>query len=119
MSDESRRAKRRQLAHTVEVVDTMAEETIGRIGNLSISGMLLVSGKPLTEDALYQLRFGLLDRGGRDRNIELGAHQLWTTETSAPGQYWNGLRFIDIAPEDVDFLRLWVEAAGAEGARRN
>jgi hypothetical protein len=61
MSSEYRRAKRRQANHAIEVIDTMTEEVIGRIGNLSETGMLMVANRHLNNDALYQLRFQLLD----------------------------------------------------------
>lgn len=116
MSSDSRRARRRRIAHAIDVLDTMTEAPIGRLGNLSATGMLLICGEALPEEALYQLRFSLLDRGGRERTIEVGAQQLWSNEASAPGQHWNGMRFIDIAQEDSDFLRLWAEAPGSEPA---
>ncbi len=108
-SHEYRRAKRREVERPVDVINAVTEETIGRIGNLSASGMLLISDRPLFDDALYIFRFALLDRTGHEREIEVGSHQLWTEEASAPGQFWSGLRFIDIAREDSDFLRLWAE----------
>ena len=46
------------------VTDTMTERVVGRIGNLSETGMLLIASAPLVEDALYQFRF-LLPRRRR------------------------------------------------------
>lgn len=112
MSTDTRRAKRRAIAHAIDVIDTMTEMPIGRLSNLSATGMLLMADSRLPEEALYQLRFTLLDRGGRDRTIDVGAQQLWCTEASAPGKHWNGLRFIDLSQEDSDFLRLWAEIPG-------
>ena len=43
MGRESRRATRRPMSGTVLVTDTMTEEVIGRIGNLSASGLLLIN----------------------------------------------------------------------------
>lgn len=109
---ESRRARRRSMSQAIEVMDTMSESVIGRIGNLSQTGMLLISDKRVCEDALFQISFALLDSSGRLRPLEIGAQHLWCEDGSVPGQAWCGFRFIDIAPTDADFLRLWVENPG-------
>jgi len=112
--NEHRRAKRRKLGYNVEVIDTMTEQSIGRIANLSETGMLTVLHSPLMNDALYQLRIRLPDSLGVERNMDVGAHELWSDEAAAPGQVWTGFRFIDIAPTDLEFIREWVEAPGSQ-----
>ena len=111
---EYRRAKRRKANHRIEVLDTMTEQVIGYLSDLSESGMLLILSQPLVSDALYQLRFKLTDANGRDHAIDVGAHELWSDPAAAPGQVWTGFRFIDIAASDLLFLRSWVAAPGSE-----
>ena len=43
MINEFRRARRRKAADTILVVDAMTERVVGRIGNLSETGMLLMA----------------------------------------------------------------------------
>lgn len=116
MSSENRRAKRRQVSQTVEVVDMMAEATVARIANLSPGGMLVIASVPMIDDALYQFRFNLSGPDGRERAIDVGAHQLWSDAGSATGQSWAGFRFIDISARDAEFLQGWVEAPGSRYA---
>ncbi|MEO8159887.1 MAG: PilZ domain-containing protein [Arenimonas sp.] len=111
---EYRRAKRRKADHGIEVVDTMTEKMIGHVSDLSESGMLVILSHSLVSDALYQLRFKLNDASGREHAILVGAHELWADEASAPGQVWTGFRFIDIASQDLAFIRAWVTAPGSE-----
>ena len=63
MIDEFRRSRRRKVADTVIVVDTMVDSVVGRLGNLSETGMLLMANTTMIEDALYQFRFNLNDPG--------------------------------------------------------
>lgn len=114
MNTEYRRAKRRKVGYNIEVLDTMTGQAIGKLSNLSETGMLLILGQPLTSDALFQLRFSLPDDTGHSRMVEVGAHELWSDEAAAPGQVWTGFRFIDVAPEDVAFIRGWVDAPGSQ-----
>lgn len=65
MIQDTRRAPRRQPTDLVPVTDMLSEAQIGRLGNVSETGMLLLASVPLHDDALYQLRFALPERAGR------------------------------------------------------
>lgn len=111
---DNRRAKRKRAAEVIEVVDTMTEQTVGRLGNISESGMMLMTATRLMDDALFQFRFSVVDADGRTRPIEVGAHQLWSDAANVPGQYWAGFRFIDVARDDADLLRAWIDQPGGQ-----
>jgi hypothetical protein len=108
MINESRRSQRRNVHESVIVIDTMTEQPIGRVGNISESGMLLVASAPLCEDALYQLRFEIVDRTGRVVAIDAGAHLIWLGSANTPGQGWAGLRFLTIEESQLAVLRQWI-----------
>ena len=108
--NEYRRKHRRNPDRTVEVQDVMTETILGRIGNLSETGLLIQADMPLVDDALYQLRFTLHDSDGSKHSYELGAHHLWSEQDSPLEPRWTGFRFIDISPDDAVHLRDWVYA---------
>ncbi|HRN62334.1 MAG TPA: PilZ domain-containing protein [Luteimonas sp.] len=112
MMHEFRRSRRRKAPDTILVNDAMTERVIGRIGNLSETGMLLIASEPLTDDALYQMRFILPD-GGSGLNVDLGSHLLWMDRASAPAQVWAGFRFIAVTEAQLKRLRSWVDAPGS------
>ena len=114
MIDEFRRAPRRKVSENIQVTDAMAERVIGRIGNISETGMMLLANQALGDDALYQMRFSLTEANGGRRDVSLGAHQLWSEPASMPGQHWVGFRFIDIGPADLDVLRAWIDLPGSQ-----
>lgn len=109
---EYRRSPRRKIAETVLVSDSMTDEVVGRIGNISEGGLLLVANASLSEDALYQFRFRL--PGAEDLDLELGAHLLWLDRGTALGQSWAGFRFIAISDDQRERLIAWIESPGAE-----
>ena len=113
MINEFRRARRRKAPDTILVVDAMTERVVGRIGNLSETGMLLMAGAPLVDDALYQFRFNLPAEGGGESTVEIGAHLLWMDQASAPGQVWAGFRFIGLTEHQAGPLRAWIDAPGS------
>ncbi|MFC3550811.1 PilZ domain-containing protein [Lysobacter cavernae] len=116
MIEEFRRTRRRRIVDTVQVVDTMTDAVIGHLSNLSETGMLLIASAPLADDALYQLRFSLLDAPHRVSPIEVGAHLLWQDKTSVPGQTWTGFRFITMLESELLQLRQWLDSPGGSYA---
>ncbi len=112
---DTRRQPRRRVPDTVAVVDSMTEHVVGRLGNVSETGMLLVASASLVDDALYQLRFELGD-GGRALPTEVGCHVLWQDDASAPGQSWCGLRFVNLPEAQRRALREWLEQPGGSYA---
>ena len=112
MNNEYRRARRRKVGYNVEVYDTITESVIGRLSNLSETGMLLIMKEPMMNDALYQFQLNLPDQNGVTQTIDIGAHELWADEAAAPGQVWIGFRFIDVSPMHVGIIREWVDAPG-------
>lgn len=116
MVNEFRRARRRTVAGTVSVVDTMTDVTVGRLGNVSETGLLIFASAPLVDDALYQLRFDVDSPATGPVTVEAGAHLLWTSSASVPGQTWAGFRFISVPEAQLKLLRQWLDAPGAKYA---
>jgi len=110
MITETRRAPRLQVPALVPVTDQMTGASIGRLGNISETGMLLIASEPLVEDALYQLRFPIADARGGELSIDVGAHLLWHEASRAPGHAWAGFRFIVLEKNQREQLRQWIEA---------
>lgn len=113
MNSEFRRAKRRQMSEVVQVIDSMTDEVLGRVGNLSETGMLLFSRTAGVDDGLYQINFTLALPKSKGHVFQVGAHQLWSEPNQGSGNYWSGFRFIDIAPDDLDLLRSYINQSGA------
>ena len=108
---EHRRSPRKPPGVIIQVTNVMTGEMIGRLGNISAEGMMLVGNRAVIEDALYQLSFHLPDEHGRLHPIEVGVHEQWTENANVPGQQWVGFRIIDIAPTDGAVLRDWLNGS--------
>lgn len=113
MNDERRSAPRKPTTVSIEVTDSISGENIGRIGNLSRTGLMLICHRPLRDDALYQLRFRLPDRHGIHDEIEAGVHTMWTDQAATNGYQWSGLRIISISGAAAASLDRWLDAGTA------
>lgn len=113
MSQDLRRAQRLSVREALPVIDAMEERVVGRLGNVSETGMLLVATAALREQALYQLQF-TLSRDGRPLGlVDVGAQVLWQNTANTPGHTWAGLRFLTISEAHLALLRDWIEASSA------
>jgi hypothetical protein len=74
MITNTRRAPRLQIPALIPVRDRMTDSVIGRLSNVSETGMLVIASEPLLEDALYQLQFPIPDRRGGEIDIDVGVH---------------------------------------------
>ncbi|MEO6967212.1 MAG: PilZ domain-containing protein [Rhodanobacteraceae bacterium] len=108
-TSEQRRALRKRALEPIEVSDALTGDNIGRIGNLSHDGMMLICRRVLNEDALYQLRFRLTDNAGRTHLLEAGVHELWSEPAAVPDQHWAGLRIIAMSDADDTILNEWLD----------
>lgn len=107
------RPARRRPDHAVAVLDQMTGARAGHIGNLSLTGMMLISEQPIVDDGVYQFAF-TLPLGTMQHTIEVGAHEQWSAPGTVQGQQWVGLHFIDLSDEDENVLKQWL-AVGADG----
>ncbi len=106
--NEHRCSPRKAPYVTVPVTNKMTGEVMGRIGNLSADGMLMVCDGPVADGALFQLGFELINGQGRPQAIDVGAQEMWAEAASMPGQYWSGFHFIDISENDLDAIDSWL-----------
>jgi hypothetical protein len=107
-SREQRRAPRKQAEETIPVNDTIAGDNIGHIGNLSRSGLMLISRREPVDEAIYQFRMYLPDGRGSGHTITVGAQEQWHEPAATPGQFWAGFRIISIDDEDARALDAWL-----------
>ncbi|HWG10316.1 MAG TPA: PilZ domain-containing protein [Rhodanobacteraceae bacterium] len=112
-SSEQRRATRKHATDPIEVVDALTGESLGRVGNLSRDGMMLIGRRKLNDDALYQVRFHLPGSGAKPHPLEAGVHEQWSEPAAVPGQHWAGLRIIALSDADAQVLSQWLERQDA------
>lgn len=102
-----RRAERKQIDQAIPVEDVIGARRLGRIGNISRTGLMLMCREPLNNDAIYQIRFTLPDsRSGT--TLEVGVHEQWTEEAATAGQHWSGVRIIAISAAAEASLEQWL-----------
>jgi hypothetical protein len=114
MTEDFRRLKRRKATMEIRVLDCMTQQSIGHVADLSESGMMITSSSSITTDGLYQFELYFTQSSPANKTIRVGAHELWSEKNTQSGQMEAGFRFIDIAPSDRAWLRIWVSEPGSQ-----
>lgn len=111
MITNTRRAPRLQIPALIPIRDRMTDSVIGRLSNVSETGMLVIASEPLLEDALYQLQFPIPDGRGGEIDVDVGVHLLWRTPAHTPDHCWAGFRFLTLDRQHREQLARWIEGS--------
>ena len=109
-----RRAERKRATFTAVVTDVISGEPLGHLGNLSSTGMLLISTQAPRSEALYQVSLTLPASGRaliQSQPIEAGIQEQWHESAASPGQIWAGYRIVAISDADAARLDGWLSQA--------
>lgn len=91
-------------------------ETIGWLGDISLSGLMLHSGDSFAYRHLHEVRFEL-DLGA-GVPIEVGIQLIWS-KSAADGHVVSGFAIHRITPATRDRLRTWIEQHRHEHTHRS
>lgn len=109
-----RRAERKRANFTAVVTDVISGQPIGHLGNLSSTGMLLISAQAPRSEAIYQVSMSLPGTGRlltESQPIEVGIQEQWHEPAASPGQIWAGYRIVAISDADAARLDGWLAQA--------
>lgn len=109
-----RRSVRKRVSESLQVIDFMTGSPLGRIGNLSTDGLMLISPRALAERHVYQVQFPLPGSVAAAPRLDVGIQCLWSEAASGEHSHWTGCQIISISPAFQDMLDAWV-AHSAEG----
>jgi hypothetical protein len=104
-----RKSTRKPVRASLLVTDTMTGNTLGKLGNLSVDGLMLISPQPLGERRVYQVQFVIPNERGQEERVEVGIQCLWSAPGHGDHSHWAGCQIIDISSDDQQRLDQWIE----------
>jgi len=110
-----RRSVRKSVSASLQIIDVMTGKALGRVGNLSADGLMLICPHAMPDQHVYQVRFPLPDSAASAAPIEVGIQCLWSEPASSEHSYWAGCQIVSISPGDRDALDSWVESTAGGG----
>ncbi|MGM0443104.1 MAG: PilZ domain-containing protein [Fibrobacterota bacterium] len=113
MSDK-RSQKREHLIFYLKVLDRDSRDVIGRLGDLSTKGLLLLSKQAHTPGETHRLSIDLsdLDVLLTKKSIDFDAEVKWSHQDINPSHYISGFQFLSISDKDIGVINKIVESVG-------
>ena len=105
---DQRRTRRKPVDFAATVIDVITGLPMGRIGNLSGTGMLLICPAAPQSEAIHQVRLPLSGDSDTPRYIEVGIQEQWHESAASADQVWVGYRIIAIGEGDDAQLDAWL-----------
>lgn len=94
-----RRIERHQLPYFLKVFNRHTDQPMGYLGNVSETGLMLISQLPLLVGPVFALQLKVPGDDGALQLIDLDAHCLWSHEDATPGNYDSGFKLVATPPE--------------------
>ncbi len=85
-----RSIQRHQLPYYLNVYNRFTDKPLGFIGNLSETGLMLISPYPMMTDARFEMRLKIPGQHGQLRYIDFSATCRWSREDVTPGSFDSG-----------------------------
>lgn len=104
--EDSRQDDRRKLIFYLEVFDRDSGQMIGRLVDIHVAGMLLVSDRRCQEGLELNLRImtgnNLLETVPEDLEVTAGVR--WSRKDVNPDYYVTGLQFLEVSPHQEKMI---------------
>jgi len=98
--DEQRRIPRRRLAVYPEVVEIGSGETIGRLGDLTATGLMVVSDEAIETGVVLDLSIRLPEPLAGVTSIDFEARSLWSKAGANARVHETGFEFTRLSDGD-------------------
>jgi hypothetical protein len=115
--DELRSRKRRHLIYYLDVLEAGTGKTLGKLGDVTEKGLLLLSEAPLEKATTVQLKLVLPKAPGFEGDsFAATARVQWCNRDQNPALYCSGLEFQDLGPREQAVVDLLVKLVGFNDA---
>lgn len=109
---QKRKLGRRHLLYYLQVLNRETGNALGRMGDITTEGMMLISDAAVEVDAVYKLRVVLPEEGFAGKTLDLDAQCLWRNRDRNPELVVCGLRFVDVGEDAMRTIEELVREYG-------
>ncbi len=113
---DDRKYSRPRLVDQFNVLDSVTNRHIGRMTDLTIEGMMMVSAEPVKIGRTFKCRVELPRNVYDGQQLDFQVEAKWCDQIESGGIYQTGYEFVDLTTEHKELIRIILEQATAEGA---
>ena len=101
---EKRRLKRRHLLYNLIVINAETGETLGRLADINVEGLLIVSQNPVPFPADYDLRITLPQKILGQEVLQVAAKSLWAGKDVNPSLILTGFQLKKPSAREIEAI---------------
>lgn len=111
---DKRQFKRRSLYYYLQVLDSKTGREMGRLVDIHVAGLLLISPQRYEGGEEFDVRIPLEDISLKSMsgNLDLRAVVRWSNQDVNPDYYVTGMQFKNISPDQEDAIEELVRIIG-------
>lgn len=103
--DERRKFVRCRPASSLRVLDRKTGQPVGRLGNVTDEGMMLISQKPINTGSLLQLQVAVPEEIKAGGKIMFDGKSVWCKEDADSGLHKVGFKLMNVIPKDIEMIK--------------
>lgn len=107
---ETRREKRHTITQTIIAFDTMTNQELGSLANLTSDGMMLVSKQEIEANRIYQVSLQLPFSIDGTECIDIVVDCLWSKRADSQELFWAGCAIIDADEQAAGAIDTLIES---------
>ncbi|MFC1857336.1 PilZ domain-containing protein [Thermodesulfobacteriota bacterium] len=108
-SKKTRISERKNLVYYLKITDTQANKPMGYAVDISKQGFMLITGKPIESESLFQLKMFLPEEIQVGKYFDFSAMSRWCRQDQNPEYYTVGFQFADLSSEGIKIVDYLIE----------
>lgn len=116
---ERRTRTRFEIDQNIIVFDLKTIKPLGRLININVGGMLLLSEHPITLEQNYHVSFSLPTIISGRTTVRCHLESLWSDDAPVPDYYWTGFQITEIQKKDAERIELLIQHCGRATGQRH
>jgi hypothetical protein len=118
--NENRGAPRRKVFYYLEIIDLDRNEPLGRLGDISPSGIMILTDTPLPRGKKYRVSILLPETGVFPKKaLDMEVETRWEKPDLNPKILCTGCSLVQTAPENIKIIDALVEFYGFSEGQKN
>jgi len=102
---EKRKLRRKRATYYMKVVDQKTNRLAGNVHDISPSGFMMNSPRPIKTHVLHDLSMSLPDTIEGEIPIIVQAKSVWCSKNEITKLYDTGFKLVNVTPEEQDIIK--------------
>jgi hypothetical protein len=105
----ARAQQRWQLVTQLRVFNSLHDQLIGHLFDVSTDGIRLISEQPVEKDQDFNFYMNIHEDLPTERTCRMSARSIWSKEDISPNFYDSGFQLLDVSEETRSYLNSLIE----------